>query len=97
MTENMRSEQIREVACRCRYENLRPGQEVVIRAVLARHDALAVLPTGSGPILMPVTASRRPGSLAPATSTASRCRHGLQCPRHHVEPLCKMQQQGARR
>ena len=97
MTENMRSARIREVARRCGYENRRPGQEAAIRAVLAGCDTLAVLPTGSGPILMPVTASRRQESLTPATSTASRCRHGLQCPRHHVEPLCEMQQRLARR
>ncbi len=48
MTENMRSEQIREVARRCGYENLRPGQEAAIRAVLAGRDTLAVLPTGYG-------------------------------------------------
>lgn len=48
MTENMQSEQIREVARRCGYENLRPGQEAAIRAVLAGRDTLAVLPTGYG-------------------------------------------------
>jgi ATP-dependent DNA helicase RecQ len=48
MTEHMQSEQIREVARRCGYENLRPGQAAAIRAVLAGRDTLAVLPTGYG-------------------------------------------------
>jgi ATP-dependent DNA helicase RecQ len=30
------------------YEQLRPGQEDAIAAVLAGHDTLAVMPTGSG-------------------------------------------------
>jgi ATP-dependent DNA helicase RecQ len=30
------------------YEQLRPGQEEAIAAVLAGHDTLAVMPTGSG-------------------------------------------------
>jgi ATP-dependent DNA helicase RecQ len=30
------------------YEHLRPGQEEAIAAVLAGHDTLAVMPTGSG-------------------------------------------------
>ncbi len=30
------------------YDNLRPGQQQVIEAVVDGHDTLAVMPTGSG-------------------------------------------------
>ncbi len=43
------SEQLRQAAReRFGYDELRPGQEEAIRAVLAGHDTLAVFPTGAG-------------------------------------------------
>ena len=49
MQEASATERIGEVTRRrCGYERLRPGQEVAIRAVLAGHDTLAVMPTGYG-------------------------------------------------
>ena len=49
MQEARATERINAVAQqRCGYERLRPGQEAAIRAVLAGHDTLAVMPTGYG-------------------------------------------------